>query len=231
MSRKGACSYLVGLFVVLALAGCGGGWFMQQREPWRHEAEVACLKSGQVRITPAVTQMPAISGPGICGADFPLKVAALGESAAIGFADELRPPAPIGPFNQSTARPVAGAARYDAPSQPSYQDRYSQPSYPSPQAKYPQTNYPQGNSSQGSYPAAPAPLSLKPPGSEPEEDEAEFIESPSAPTSNNRGAITRAPLAPPSPHPYSTREGPYDPPRSQPPEPYITPPPRNHEAP
>ena len=35
-----------------------------------------------------------ISGPGICGAEFPLKVAALGEgSSSFGFADDdLRPP-------------------------------------------------------------------------------------------------------------------------------------------
>ena len=93
MSRKRACSYLVGLVVVLALAGCGGGWFAQQREPWRHDAEVACLKSGQVKITDAIAQMPAISGPGMCGADFPLKVAALGgEGAALGYSDDPRPP-------------------------------------------------------------------------------------------------------------------------------------------
>src|SRR5215831_9505399 len=68
--------FLFGGFVLVTLAGCGGGWFMQQREPWRHDAEVACLQSGQVKITPAVAQLPAISGPGICGADFPLKVSA-----------------------------------------------------------------------------------------------------------------------------------------------------------
>ena len=90
MSRR-AWLYIVGSVSVPALAGCGGGWFMQQREPWRHDAEVACLQSGQVKITPAVAQLPAISGPGICGADFPLKVSALGDSAVLGFADDLRP--------------------------------------------------------------------------------------------------------------------------------------------
>src|SRR5215468_8833532 len=85
--------YLFGAFVLVGLAGCGGGWLAQQREPWRHDAEVACLQSGQVKISPAVAQLPTISGPGICGADFPLKVSALGDSAVLGFADDLRPPA------------------------------------------------------------------------------------------------------------------------------------------
>jgi hypothetical protein len=65
-----------------------------EREPWRHEAEVACLKSGAVREGAGLVRIAPIEGPGICGADFPLKVAALGESAALGFADE--PPRPPG---------------------------------------------------------------------------------------------------------------------------------------
>src|SRR5215216_1942293 len=96
--------YLVGFFVLVALAGCGGGWLAQQREPWRHDAEVACLQSGQVKPSPVLAQLPAISGPGICGADFPLKVAVLGESSVLGFAEELRPPAPI-PNTRRRGRP------------------------------------------------------------------------------------------------------------------------------
>jgi hypothetical protein len=208
MSRKRACSYLVGLFVVLALAGCGGGWFAQQREPWRHDAEVACLKSGQVKITDAVAQMPAISGPGMCGADFPLKVAALGgEGAALGYSDDPRPPAAVGAFSQIRPAPPP-APRYDA---------------------YPQSSYSQQQ--QAAYPPPGAPLSLKPPGSEPEEDESEIEQQPVAPTYNRPGAITRTPLAPPSSpaRPYATRDGLYDPPRTQPPDPYITPPARDYE--
>src|SRR5215510_1939790 len=106
MSRR-AWLYIVGSVSVPSLAGCGGGWFMQQREPWRHDAEVACLQSGQVKVSPAVAQLPAISGPGICGADFPLKVAALGESSLLSFAEELRPPAPIPQY--APARPAAAA--------------------------------------------------------------------------------------------------------------------------
>src|SRR5262249_46646854 len=79
--------------VLVALLGCGR-WF-EQREPWRHDAEVECMQSGAVREGSGVTLMGPIDGPGICGADFPLKVAALGASSALGFADDPRPPAAL----------------------------------------------------------------------------------------------------------------------------------------
>jgi len=209
MSRR-ACLYLVGFCALLTLAGCGGGWFMAQRDPWRHEAEVACLRSGQVKVGTAVAQMPAISGPGICGADFPLKVALLGDGAALGFADDLRPPAPIPQY--SASRPAA------APGYGGYP-----PSYPAANAQQPYGSQ--------AYPAAPgAPISLKPPGIDPEADE-ESPPPPSAPTYGRSGPILSQPMPPPapySPRPYSTRESPYDTPAAQPPDPYYTPPPRNY---
>ena len=95
---RGVRLYLVGSFVLVSLAGCGRGIFQSaEREPWRAEAEVACLKSGAVKETADLVRINPISGPGVCGAEFPLKVAALGESSSsFGFADELRPPAGIG---------------------------------------------------------------------------------------------------------------------------------------
>src|SRR3978361_2036300 len=88
---------LAGSFVLVSLAGCGRGFFQAaEREPWRAEAEVACLKSGAVKENADLVRINPISGPGICGAEFPLKVAALGEaSSSFGFADELRPPGGI----------------------------------------------------------------------------------------------------------------------------------------
>ncbi|MBI3703081.1 MAG: extensin family protein [Rhizobiales bacterium] len=87
-----------------------------ERAPWRHQAEVTCLKSGAVKLGAGVVQISPIEGPGVCGADFPLKVAALGESSAIGYADELRPPGaipnassasmPNWPPTESYSRPV-----------------------------------------------------------------------------------------------------------------------------
>src|SRR3979490_1356847 len=90
---RGVRLYLVGSFVLVSLAGCGRGFFQSaEREPWRAEAEVACLKSGAVKETPELVRIDPISGPGVCGAEFPLKVAALGEGGgSYGFADELRP--------------------------------------------------------------------------------------------------------------------------------------------
>src|ERR1043166_6618723 len=91
---RGVARYLVGSLVVLGLAACGKMW-VAERDAWRHEAEVACLKSGLVKEGPSIVRISPIAGPGICGADFPLKVAAIGEGAAIGFADEVRPPGGI----------------------------------------------------------------------------------------------------------------------------------------
>jgi hypothetical protein len=88
--------YLVGSLVLVALAGCGRSLFnFEQRAPWRHEAEVACMRSGAVKEGPATVRIEPIEGPGMCGADFPLKVAALATGNAIGFADELHPPGSI----------------------------------------------------------------------------------------------------------------------------------------
>ena len=84
---------------------------LAERDAWRHEAEVACLKSGQVKESAALARIQPISGPGICGADFPLKVAAIGEGSAIGFADELRPP---GGIPGVARQPLADAPLYAA---------------------------------------------------------------------------------------------------------------------
>jgi len=97
MTRRVAL-YLVGSVVLVSLAGCGRGFFQTaEREPWRAEAEAACLKSGEVRESADLVRIRPINGPGVCGAEFPLKVSALGETPAYGFADEdLRPPASVG---------------------------------------------------------------------------------------------------------------------------------------
>jgi hypothetical protein len=97
MTRRVAL-YVVGSVVLVSLAGCGRGFFQTaEREPWRAEAEAACLKSGEVKENADLVRIRPINGPGICGAEFPLKVSALGESPAYGFADDdLRPPASIG---------------------------------------------------------------------------------------------------------------------------------------
>jgi hypothetical protein len=144
---RGVRLYLVGSFVLVSLAGCGRGFFSEEREPWRTEAEIACLKSGAVKESADLVRIDPISGPGICGAEFPLKVAALGESAgSLGFADELRPPADIG--NQ----PRWPIAQPPAASQPSL--------YPDSAMRQPGYRVPSGG-----------PISLAAPGVAPVEDE------------------------------------------------------------
>ena len=143
--------YLVGSFVLVSLAGCGRGFFQSaEREPWRAEAEIACLKSGAIKENPELVRISPISGPGVCGAEYPLKVAALGESSgSFGFADDLRPPASIG-------------------NQPRWP--VSQPPAARPQSSpYPDTAVRQPGSGYGA--ASGGPISLSAPGVTPEEDE------------------------------------------------------------
>jgi hypothetical protein len=216
---RGVRWYLVGSFVLLALAGCGGGWLAQQREPWRHEAEVACLKSGVVKVSPAIAQMPAIDGPGMCGADFPLKVSALGDGPLLGFADDPRPPAAI-PRYAAAPTPVAS---------PSYQQPYPQPS-----SVAPYSARPAAPPAYGAYPATPgAPLSLEPPGLGADADEPDVPYRPQSSLDRapygGTGAVASQPLPAPGPayRPRPYTEGPYDAPQAQPPEPYFTPTPRD----
>lgn len=106
MTRK-LLLYLVFSGVLVALSACGRSYFTAEREPWRREAEMACLKSGSVKESPMRVRVSAIEGPGMCGADFPIKVAALGESRVYGYADELRPPGTIpGAASQQPKWPI-----------------------------------------------------------------------------------------------------------------------------
>lgn len=95
--KRGAYLYFAGAGVLLALAGCGRGYLNYGERPaWRHQAEVSCLKGGQVKLGTGIVQLQPIEGPGMCGADFPLKVAALGEgAAAMSYAEDLRPPGAV----------------------------------------------------------------------------------------------------------------------------------------
>ena len=194
--------YLVGSLVLVSLAGCGRGFFQSaEREPWRAEAEVACLKSGAVKESAELVRIDPISGPGVCGAEYPLKVAALGDNiTSFGFADEsLRPPGTIGnqPRWPITRAPAA------APPQGNYQGSY--------QGNY-QGNY-QGSSS-GNYPgthpnpaprqpayAAPSngPISLSAPGIARQEDD---VDLPAEGAPQSRGGYPAAAPGYPARAPY-----------------------------
>src|SRR6516225_5599988 len=84
----------IAIAALISLAGCGHIFYGGEREAWRREAEVACLTSGAVKESPSRVRISPISGPGICGADYPIQVSALGESGPLGYTDEpVRPPA------------------------------------------------------------------------------------------------------------------------------------------
>ena len=157
---RGVRLYLVGSFVLVSLAGCGRGFFQSaEREPWRAEAEIACLKSGAVKESAELVRVDPISGPGVCGAEYPLKVAALGENiTSFGFADEsLRPPGTIG--NQ----PRWPISRAPAPAQQgAYQGNY-QGGYQAPAPREPNYSAPSNG-----------PISLAAPGIAPSQDDADL---------------------------------------------------------
>jgi hypothetical protein len=215
---RGVRLYLVGSLVLVSLAGCGRGFFQSaEREPWRAEAEVACLKSGAVKESAEMVRIDPITGPGVCGAEFPLKVSALGEpSSTYGFADDdLRPPAAIG--NQPRW-PVSQPPQQGYPSSQPY------PQQPYPQQPYPQrSTYPESAVGQPRYGAASnGPVSLQAPGVAPEEDE---IDLPPEGAPGQRDGIVRSPYPAqqsyPSPQAYPPRDR-YDV-NSQPPLPPLGP--------
>src|SRR3984957_9457986 len=153
---RGVRLYLVGSIVLVPLAGCGHGFFESaEREPWRGGAALACPQSGAGKEGPDLVRIYPISGPGVCGAEYPLKVSALGESSgSFGFPDDdLRPPGNIGnqprwPVSQPPPQP------YSPPYPPSYPDNAQrQPPYNAP---------------------ANGPISLTAPGVTPDEDDIEL---------------------------------------------------------
>lgn len=187
---RGVRLYLVGSIVLVSLAGCGRGFFQAEREPWRAEAEAACLKSGAVKENADIVRIDPISGPGQCGAEFPLKVAAIGEaSGTYGFADEpLRPPGSIG-------------------NQPRWPVRQPQSNYPQgqnyPASSYPpRSNYPESPTRQPSgYGASTGPMSLNAPGVAPQEDEIDL--PPEGTDAAGAARYMSAPSYPARPAPYS----------------------------
>lgn len=178
---RGVRLYFVGSLVLVSLAGCGRGFLTAEREPWRAEAEKACLKSGTVKETAELIRVDPISGPGVCGAEFPLKVAALGEGgSSLGFANDLRPPGSIG--NQP---------RWQVGPQPYSQSQPNPPSQLYPAA--PASNPPQ---------QAGRPMQLNAPGIAPPDDEdAEVMSERSSPPMSrapqSRATYGAQPYAPP----------------------------------
>jgi hypothetical protein len=169
---------------LIALAGCGHNFYSGEREAWRGEAEVACLNSGAIKESPARARISAITGPGICGADYPIRISALGETGPLGYSDEpVRPPAALSSGSAPQHWPVVQSSTLPP----------NVASGPAPEYGPPPTAAPQGRPS----PAAPAqfgpmrsatpaaagrPMSLYAPGvQDPHEDDAAFEPEPPHP--------------------------------------------------
>ena len=65
---------------LLALSGCGV-FERAERPAWRAQAEKACLAEGRVRPSASIRALSPIDGPGVCGMEHPLRVAALKDGA------------------------------------------------------------------------------------------------------------------------------------------------------
>ncbi|MCA1505437.1 extensin family protein [Bradyrhizobium sp. NBAIM02] len=191
---RGVRLYLVGSIVLVSLAGCGRGFFQAEREPWRAEAEAACLKSGAVKESADIVRIDPISGPGSCGAEFPLKVAAIGEaSGTYGFADEaLRPPGSIGNQPRWPVRP-----------QSNYPQSQGYPTSSYPASSYPQrSNYPESAVRQpAGYGTSSGPMSLNAPGVAAQEDEIDL--PPEGTDAAGAARYMNTPSYPARPAPYS----------------------------
>jgi hypothetical protein len=179
--KRGVVLYVAGAGVLLALAGCGRSLLqMGERESWRHQAEVACLKSGTVKIGTGIVQIQPIEGPGMCGADFPLKVAALGESSsvAMSYAEDPRPPGAIPNGSSQQPRWPMNEPRYAPPQPIQSQPIQGQPIQgqsmrwtPGPQGiAPPQVTQPQPDQPEFRPPPG-RPISLNPPGVAPYNDD------------------------------------------------------------
>jgi hypothetical protein len=192
-----------------ALAGCSHSFYSGERETWRRDAEVSCINSGAVKDGPERVRISAISGPGMCGADYPIRVSALGDSGPLGYDDEPpRPPASLPLSGVPQHWPVVQSSALPPPQgvTQQYGSQQNAPSRPSPSPAQPgpmQTT--------GSAPGRP--LSLYPPGvPDPGEDDAAFEPEPPQPYGGAAGGprssgpatyppptyTPRAPMPPPA---------------------------------
>ncbi|MBB3772508.1 hypothetical protein FHS55_003120 [Angulomicrobium tetraedrale] len=71
---RGVSWFFVAPLVLLGLSGCKFG--LQQREPWRTEAEERCLAEGLVKPSAYTIPEREIDGAGSCGMDHPFRVLA-----------------------------------------------------------------------------------------------------------------------------------------------------------
>jgi hypothetical protein len=175
------------LGVAATLAGCAGAYFVQ-RDPWRKEAEIACLKSGTVRESGTIVRIEPINGPGMCGADFPMKVAALGDNPALAFSGTLRPPGEV-PQSGRRSWPPGSQPRSQAPV--ASERTFVNPLRPSPVQRQPLDIPPQTNAAAFPMPITPPVASAQPVYPSSADASGSFLRAPAA--GARRGSVYDAP--------------------------------------
>jgi hypothetical protein len=93
--RRGLVAFFVLSLVGLGVTGCGLFRF-EQREPWRAQAEEACLSQRLVQPSAYMALSSKIEGPGVCGMDYPFKVSAF-NNGAVGLKSKVTLACPIIP--------------------------------------------------------------------------------------------------------------------------------------
>jgi hypothetical protein len=93
--RRALVALSVLLLIGAGLAGCGLFRF-EQREPWRTQAEEACLAQRLVQPTAYMSRSQKIDGPGACGMDYPFKVSAF-SGGSVGLKSRVTLACPIIP--------------------------------------------------------------------------------------------------------------------------------------
>ncbi len=93
--RRGFVAFFALSLVGVGLTGCGLFRF-EQREPWRAQAEEACLAQRLVQPSAYMALSSKIDGPGVCGIDHPFKVAAF-TGGSIGLKSNVTLACPIIP--------------------------------------------------------------------------------------------------------------------------------------
>jgi Extensin-like protein C-terminus len=93
--RRGIVAFSALTLIGLGVTGCGLFRF-EQREPWRAQAEEACLAQRLVQNTAYMSRSSPIDGPGACGISYPIKVAALA-GGSVGLTNKATLACPIIP--------------------------------------------------------------------------------------------------------------------------------------
>jgi hypothetical protein len=93
--RRGLVAFFALSLVGLGLTGCGLFRF-EQREPWRAQAEEACLSQRLVQPSAYMALSSKIDGPGACGMDYPFKVSAF-DNGSVGLKSKVTLACPIIP--------------------------------------------------------------------------------------------------------------------------------------